>query len=106
MDGTCTYVVGRRRTAVIDPGPLDPGHLEAVAAAVEDADVVSLLLTHAHGDHSAGAGPLAARLGLEVWGPGGTRDVEEGMVLQTDAGELVALSTPGHTEEHYCYHLP
>ncbi len=97
--------MGKRRVVIIDPGPLIHEHLDAVALAVEEAEVVSLLLTHAHGDHAAGAGPLAARLGLEVMGPGGTRDVEEGTVFETDVGELIALSMPGHSEEHYCYGL-
>jgi len=105
LDGTRTYLVGTRHVAVIDPGPLIHEHLDAVALAVEDAEAVSLLLTHAHGDHAAGAGLLADRLGVEVRGPGGTQQVAEGTVVGTDAGELVALSMPGHTEEHYCYGL-
>jgi len=106
FDGTRSYVVGDRAAAVIDPGPVLDGHLAALAAAVARADTVVVLVTHAHGDHAAGAGDLAERTGAEVWGPDAGRDIGDGQAFTTDCGELVAVSTPGHSRRHFCFHLP
>lgn len=70
------------------------------------AEKVVILLTHAHADHTAGAAGLARILGAEVLGPGGERDLEDGQAFATSAGELVAVSTPGHARRHFCFHLP
>lgn len=106
FDGTRSYVVGERLAAVIDPGPLLDRHLAALAAAVEPAGEVVVLVTHGHGDHAAGAGDLARRIGAEVWGPGAGRVVGDGQEFPTDCGPLVAVATPGHSRRHFCYHLP
>ena len=53
--GTRSYIVGEGEVAVIDPGPADARHLEALAAAVAGERVAAVLVTHAHRDHSAGA---------------------------------------------------
>ncbi len=103
LDGTRTYLVGRRRVAVIDPGPAAHSHLDRIAAGVADAGVVTVLLTHRHPDHAAGAAALAARLEAPVRGLAeGT--LAEGDRIDTDAGELVALATPGHTPDHVAFH--
>jgi glyoxylase-like metal-dependent hydrolase (beta-lactamase superfamily II) len=89
LEGTNTYLYGSDPCVVIDPGPDDAGHLEAVRAAAEERGGIGLvLLTHGHGDHADGA----PRLDAEVVQPG---DGEE------HAG-LRALATPGHTAEHVC----
>ena len=106
LDGTRTYVVGDRRVAVIDPGPQDEGHLESITGLTARAESVVILLTHDHADHAAGATALAEMVGGLVYGPGGPGAVEDSSRFGTDAGALVAVSTPGHTEEHFCYHLP
>ena len=98
-------MVGRGPAAIIDPGPLDRGHLDALAAAVHGAESCTLLLTHDHGDHSAGAATLGDMLGIPVHGPGGVKSVVDGDRFETSLGPLVAVSTPGHTREHFCYHL-
>ncbi len=60
-EGTNTYLYGSGPCAVIDPGPDDAGHLDAVRAAAEERGGIGLvLLTHCHGDHADGAEPLAA----------------------------------------------
>lgn len=71
-----------------------------------DADEAVILLTHAHADHTAGAADLARIVGAEVLGPGGERDIEDGQAFATSAGDLVAVSTPGHARRHFCFHLP
>ena len=60
--GTRSYVLGEGEVAVIDPGPDDPRHLAALAAAVAGERVAAVLVTHAHRDHSAGARAFAERV--------------------------------------------
>ena len=61
--GTGTYIIGSGEGAVIDPGPDDPAHLEAILAAIPGESVSAILITHTHIDHSPLARPLAARTG-------------------------------------------
>ena len=89
LEGTNTYLYGSDPCMVIDPGPDDAGHLDAVRAAAEERGGIGLvLLTHGHGDHADGA----ERLGVEVVLPG---DGEE-------HGGLRAIATPGHAPDHVC----
>jgi glyoxylase-like metal-dependent hydrolase (beta-lactamase superfamily II) len=90
LEGTNTYLFGSDPCVVIDPGSEDPGHLDAIrAAAAERGGIDLVLLTHSHGDHTAGAD----RLGADVVLPGGG---EEHFALR-------ALATPGHAEDHVCF---
>jgi glyoxylase-like metal-dependent hydrolase (beta-lactamase superfamily II) len=88
LEGTNTYVVG---AWVVDPGPTDPDHIEAVLAAA-GGELAGIALTHGHGDHADGAEPLAERTGAPVVRP---RDGEE-------VGPFRALATPGHSPDHVC----
>jgi glyoxylase-like metal-dependent hydrolase (beta-lactamase superfamily II) len=90
LEGTNTYLVGRKPAVVIDPGPDEPVHLDAVRRAAKTrGGVGTVLLTHRHGDHSDGV----AALGVE---PAHPRDGE------TIAG-LTAIATPGHSADHICF---
>ena len=90
LEGTNTYLHGVDPCVVIDPGSDDPGHLEAIrAAATERGGIGLVLLTHSHGDHTAGA----EELGAEVVLPSGG---------ETRAG-LRVLATPGHAADHVCF---
>jgi glyoxylase-like metal-dependent hydrolase (beta-lactamase superfamily II) len=92
LEGTNTYVVGRDPAVVIDPGPADAGHIEAVRQAAEArGGIGTVLLTHGHGDHSDGV----EALGVEP------TEVTDG---QTVAG-LQAIATPGHAADHFCFLL-
>jgi glyoxylase-like metal-dependent hydrolase (beta-lactamase superfamily II) len=105
LDGTRTHIVGRDPAAIIDPGPDLPGHLDAVAEVIGDGVVVSILLTHDHPDHADGAAALAERLDARVrWL--GDDTLADGDAIQTDAGELRALATPGHARDHVAFHWP
>lgn len=114
LDGTRTYLVGRARPVVIDPGPDDAAHLRALEEALAGAAPVAILLTHAHADHAAGAGALARRTGAEVWmAPGSLQPLPAGLVgrwigegseVETDAGTVRAIATPGHVPEHLVFH--
>lgn len=93
LEGTNTYIVGRpdmRGAIVIDPGPADAGHAEAVKeAAAERGGIGSVLLTHGHGDHAAGV----ELLGVE---PTNLTDGESN-------GALTAVATPGHAPDHIVF---
>src|SRR6202167_3327084 len=58
FNGTCTYILGRDRVAIIDPGPGNDSHLAALLAAVDGERVETILITHTHRDHSVGARKL------------------------------------------------
>ncbi len=89
LDGTNTYVTNGW---VVDPGPADDAHLDAVLAAT-GGRIEGIVLTHSHHDHSEGAAPLAERAGgVRVVNPGeGDR-----------VGPFTALATPGHAPDHVC----
>jgi len=61
--GTGTYLVGDGDVAIIDAGPRDESHVDALVRAVEGERVTHLLITHTHGDHSPAAAMLKKRLG-------------------------------------------
>jgi len=85
LDGTNTYLVDGW---VVDPGPDDPGHLDAVERAA-GAGIEGIVITHDHPDHTAGAPELARRVGVQVSRPGGGR-----------VGPFEVIATPGHSADH------
>lgn len=88
LDGTNTYVAARW---VVDPGPADPAHLDAIVAAATDG-IDGIVLTHDHIDHAEGAPALSERTGAPVVHPRG----------DGAAGPFRALATPGHSRDHVC----
>jgi glyoxylase-like metal-dependent hydrolase (beta-lactamase superfamily II) len=84
LDGTNSYVVG---SWVVDPGPADPAHLEALRQAV-DGGIEGVVLTHSHADHAEGAHLLGAP--VEVPDDSG------------QVGPFTALATPGHSADSVC----
>ncbi|MEB3323528.1 MAG: MBL fold metallo-hydrolase, partial [Synechococcaceae cyanobacterium] len=111
LEGTRTYVVGRRHPAVVDPGPDLDDHVEAVLSLLDGAESVTLLLTHGHGDHAGSVprvmGGLRARgVAVRAAGsaPGGVEALSDGEGIETDAGRVVTLATPGHTPDHLSFH--
>ena len=89
LDGTNTYVVGGW---VVDPGPDDAAHLEAVMAAAGET-VEAIVLTHAHLDHSGGAATLSRMAGdAPVLHPG----------AGDDAGPFEVVRSPGHSVDSVC----
>jgi glyoxylase-like metal-dependent hydrolase (beta-lactamase superfamily II) len=111
--GTNTYLVGIDEIAVIDPGPADDGHLDAIAGCGGDR-IRWILLTHTHEDHSPGAAGLKKRTGAQIlaFGPGQGRGrarldgrLTDGDVIEATEFHLTALHTPGHASNHLCYLL-
>ncbi len=131
--GTQTYVVGAADgpdCAVIDPGPNQAAHIDAIIAAIAGRKVTAIMCTHTHRDHSPAAAPLAVRTGaaivgcaplalavdvLEKWGPRSDeafdptyapdRVLEDGEAMRGTGWTLTAVATPGHTSNHLCFAL-
>jgi glyoxylase-like metal-dependent hydrolase (beta-lactamase superfamily II) len=116
LDGTNTWLIaepGSAAAVVIDPGPLDEGHLLRVRdlAARAGQQVRLIVLTHRHPDHSAGAARLAELTGAPVRAVDPAQRLgDEGLAagdVVTDGGcELRVLATPGHTSDSVCLQLP
>ncbi len=93
LEGTNTYVVGRDPAVVIDPGPDDAGHVQAIREVADGrGGIGAVLLTHDDADHFAG---------VELLGIDPTRPADGEVV----AG-LTAIATPGHAAEHLSFLLP
>jgi glyoxylase-like metal-dependent hydrolase (beta-lactamase superfamily II) len=128
--GTNSYVLGARRLVVIDPGPADPAHLEALMHTIAGRPVEAILVTHTHADHSVLARALKDLTGAPILGCGPHarfRALAEGEVnmldaagdrahapdivfadgdgIDTELGRLSAIATPGHTANHLCFAL-
>lgn len=126
--GTQTYVVGDANgpdCAVIDPGPNEALHIEAILAAVGTREIKAIMCTHTHRDHSPAAAPLAEQTGapivgcaplvLKVDGPRSDeafdttyepdRVLEDGEQMCGTGWTLTAVATPGHTSNHLCFAL-
>jgi glyoxylase-like metal-dependent hydrolase (beta-lactamase superfamily II) len=112
LDGTNTWILrepGSSRSVVVDPGPADASHLDAVAHEAGQVSVV--LLTHAHLDHSEAARAFAARMGCGVRAldPAqrlGSEGLADGDVLSVDGLEIHVVGTPGHTADSLSFLLP
>ena len=63
--GTNAFLLGHERLAVLDPGPDDDAHLDALKRTIAGRPVDAIILSHTHRDHSA----LALRLAREVDAP-------------------------------------
>ena len=122
--GTGTYVVGRGRVAVIDPGPDLAEHVAALLAGLAGESVSHIVITHTHLDHSPAAAALQAATGAPTYGfgPHGRRGetgesgadlaftpdhrLADGDSLAGAGWRLDALHTPGHASNHLCFALP
>lgn len=107
--GTNTYLVGRGRVIVVDPGPDDPAHVSAVLEAVHAAggELALILVTHSHADHLGGAGSLARERPVPVrrWGAG-DNPLMDGETVEEGGAVLRVLHTPGHAADHVVFHWP
>jgi glyoxylase-like metal-dependent hydrolase (beta-lactamase superfamily II) len=127
--GTGTYIIGRGKVAVIDPGPDLADHVAALVQALDGETVTHILVTHTHLDHSPAAAALKQATGAKTYayGPHGSRRAEERVVGVTEEGgdrsfvpdielrdgdavtgpgwQLTAVETPGHTSNHLSFAL-
>lgn len=128
--GTNSYVVGEDTVAVIDPGPEDDDHFDALVAAIAGRPVSHVLVSHTHVDHSPLAPRLAAATGAVVVAEGPHRParplrigeinpldasgdtafmpdvpIADGERIAGDGWALTAIFTPGHTANHMVFAL-
>jgi glyoxylase-like metal-dependent hydrolase (beta-lactamase superfamily II) len=108
--GTNTYLVGIDEIVVIDPGPDDAAHLDAIAGCGGDR-IRWIACTHTHIDHFPGVKGLKKRTGAEVLafdardGLEIDRSLGDGDVIEATEFVLRALHTPGHASNHLCFLL-
>jgi glyoxylase-like metal-dependent hydrolase (beta-lactamase superfamily II) len=128
--GTMSYIVGRGDVAIIDPGPDDARHIEALLDAVRNETVTHIIVTHTHRDHSPGAARVKALTGAMTYGEGPhraarplhigeaprldasndtdfrpDRQLADGDVVSGPGFTLEAIATPGHTANHMAFAL-
>lgn len=124
--GTGTYIIGRGEVAVVDPGPLDEAHINALVEAIKGETLTHVLVTHTHMDHSPGCRLLRSHHDAPTYGFGphggdleDSRKVEEGAdrefvpdvrtahgdVLDGGGWRVTCVHTPGHTSNHMCFAL-
>lgn len=116
--GTNCYLIGCSELAILDPGPADPVHIDAILAAVADVPVRWIVVTHTHPDHSPAAAILAQKTGAALVGsvlqddphqdasfvlPGS--NLCHGDLIVGEGFTLEAIATPGHVANHFCYWL-
>src|ERR1700733_14289493 len=129
--GTMSYIIGRGKVAILDPGPDDEPHIAALLDAVRSETVTHIFVTHTHRDHSPAVPKVKAATGAGVYaqGPhrlarplhiGETRRLDasadmdfrpdvalrDGEVVRGESWTMEAVFTPGHTGNHMAYALP
>ena len=122
--GTGVYIIGHGEVAVIDPGPMDEAHFEALKTALQGETVTHVFVSHGHSDHSPLATPLARWAGCKTYAYGCAQPTAKGELGSEDdpdfspdvelcCGEtftgpgwtLKSIHTPGHTQTHMCFAL-
>jgi glyoxylase-like metal-dependent hydrolase (beta-lactamase superfamily II) len=128
--GTCSYLIGRRKLALVDPGPEDEGHIRSLLRAMDGETLTHILVTHTHRDHSPAARRIAEATGARIVGcaphrPARARhegeqpaldassdrtyrphvELAEGDVVAGPGWTLSTIATPGHTANHLCFAL-
>jgi len=128
--GTLSYIVGRGKVAIVDPGPDDAAHIGALLDAVRNETVTHIFVTHTHRDHSPAVPAIKAVTGATVYAEGPHRaarplhigehnpldasadrdfrpDValKDGEIVTGDGWSIEAVTTPGHTANHMSFAL-
>lgn len=103
--GNNTYLLPGRIPALIDAGVGHPGHIDAIAAALDEAPLALVLITHAHIDHVAGVPAIRARwpnVEFRQFGSG-DRPLSDGEVVPAGDEAIGVVHTPGHSPDHCCF---
>jgi len=126
--GTMSYIIGRDKVAILDPGPDDDAHIAALLDAVRGETVTDIFVTHTHRDHSPAVGKVKAATGAIVYAEGPHRPARplnvgeaarldasadldfrpdialaDGAVVSGDGWTIEAVATPGHTANHMAF---
>lgn len=114
--GTNTYIVGDNEIAIVDPGPVESSHIDAILNSVGDR-IKWVVVTHTHLDHSPAAAPIAKATGAQMVGMPPADDLfqdktfkpdwamQHDDVIVADDFHLRAIHTPGHVSNHLCFLL-
>lgn len=105
--GTNTYLIeDDDGMSVLDPGPDDPAHAEAVLAAA-GGRIIRILLTHGHRDHAGGLANLRSLSAAPVFGFSPSVDatiaIDHPLAEGDEVAGLEVLHTPGHAADHLCF---
>ncbi len=110
--GTNTWVVGDdREVVIIDPGPVESSHADAIEGVVGPRVVRAVIVTHTHPDHAPLANPLARTVSCPALGHGPGPDfapddlLTDGSAVEFAGTSLRVLHTPGHADDHLCFQL-
>jgi glyoxylase-like metal-dependent hydrolase (beta-lactamase superfamily II) len=111
LDGTNTWILrepGAERSIVVDPGPNDETHLQAVLAAAGSVGLI--LFTHRHFDHTQALGRFVELTGAPARSTDpeftcGAEPLVDGESIVVDGLELEVIATPGHTTDSTCFRL-
>jgi glyoxylase-like metal-dependent hydrolase (beta-lactamase superfamily II) len=128
--GTNSFVVGHGAVAVLDPGPDEAAHLEALRHAIGGRQVTAIILTHTHRDHTGLVRRLAAETGAPLWfggphrlsrpalpfernGVGRESDfalrpdrvLVDGEAIEVGGVRLTVVATPGHCANHLAFEI-
>jgi hydroxyacylglutathione hydrolase len=98
-------------TAAIDAPEADAVN---AALAAQGWRLTDILVTHHHGDHTAGIPELKERHGCRVTGPAHEKNpiagvdatVRDGDIVRVGSLEAQVIETPGHTAGHIAYWFP
>jgi glyoxylase-like metal-dependent hydrolase (beta-lactamase superfamily II) len=126
--GTLSYIIGRGKVAILDPGPDDARHVGALLDAVRAETVTHIFVTHTHRDHSPAVPAIKVATGAKVYAEGPHRaarplhigehnrldasadhefrpDValRDGEIVSGEGWTIEAVATPGHTANHMAY---
>jgi glyoxylase-like metal-dependent hydrolase (beta-lactamase superfamily II) len=118
--GNNTYLIDGDVPTLIDAGVGAPGHIDALAAALDKRPLMRVVVTHGHADHASGVPALRARwpdldacklvAASDDAGPRGDEESERGIwsplsdghVVRAGDRGLVVVHTPGHSRDHVC----
>jgi glyoxylase-like metal-dependent hydrolase (beta-lactamase superfamily II) len=127
--GTVSYIVGQGQVAIIDPGPVDQPHIDALLNTVRGETVTHIVVTHTHRDHSPAAAAIKQATGARTYaegthrparplhigdikrGEGGDKGfipdvlLKDGEVITGSNWSMEAIATPGHTANHMAFAL-
>jgi glyoxylase-like metal-dependent hydrolase (beta-lactamase superfamily II) len=127
--GTNTYLVGATELALIDPGPQDDAHFDAIMRTIAGRRVTHVLITHTHRDHTDGLARIIAATGAATCGYGRAAQTPGEVRLSPSGSEFIdqdfkpdimlrhgdevtgpdwtlqAVFTPGHAPDHLCFAL-
>ncbi|HLF99651.1 MAG TPA: MBL fold metallo-hydrolase [Acidimicrobiia bacterium] len=110
--GTNSYLVGIDEVAVIDPGPDDKKHIDAIVGAAMKERVRWVILTHTHPDHAPGAQRIKKLTGAEILAFSKKNaffevdaTLSDGDTIEGTEWGLEVMHTPGHADDHLCFML-